>query len=81
MKDHSLLEPLALALRARLSVIADQQLREEDPATHLKKLQEALETIEACSSALKTSLLHPQLRHYLERQSYDKALSWIEERL
>ncbi len=73
------LNQLASALRQRLEVIADYELRDRDAAAHLKKLQEASEAIERCATALPRAETDPQLRHYLERRSYDKALAWIEE--
>ena len=75
----SQLTQLACTLRHRLDVIADHALRDRDPATHLKKLQEASEEIERYVEALPRSEVDPKLWHYLERRSYDKALDWIEE--
>ena len=70
--------PLTSALRDRLKVIADHELRDRDPATHLKKLQEVSEAIEHCATTLPASAVNPKLRHYLAQRSYDKALDWIE---
>ena len=78
---QNLLQTLHGALRERLSVIADHQLRDRDPVAHLKKLQDASKVIEECEAALSQSKLDPQLRHYLERRSYDKALVWLVEKL
>ncbi|MDH4469567.1 MAG: hypothetical protein QE493_01165 [Verrucomicrobiae bacterium] len=71
-------DQLASALRSRLSTIADHELRDRDPATHLKKLQVASEAIDQSIAALLKSEIDPQLRHYLDRRSFDKALEWIE---
>ena len=79
MKTPFSFHPLAAALQERLNVIADHALRDHDPATHLKKLQEASEALEECAARLPQSEIDPRLRHYLERHSYDKALAWIEE--
>ncbi len=73
------LDQLGRALRLRLSVIADHGLRDHDPEAHLKKLQEASLLIEKAACPLVESRMHPELRHFLERRSYDKALAWIEE--
>ena len=75
----STLQQLSSSLRKRLSIIADHELRDRDPVTHLKKLQEASGAIEQCEAALSSSKGDPKLRHYLERRSYDKALAWLED--
>ena len=74
----SLLDQLASGFRARLSIIADYKLRDQDPVAHLKKLMEASQTLDALIAALPKSELDPHLRHYLDRCSFDKALEWIE---
>ena len=73
---NPLFNKIALALQERLDVIADHELRDRDAATHLKKLQEASETIESCAAALPIDT-PARLRHFLEHRSYDKALDWI----
>jgi hypothetical protein len=74
-----MLQHLAKTLRDRLSVIANHELRDRDPAMHLKKLQEASEAIDQWESQYSLSEMDPKLRHYLERRSYDKALERIAE--
>ncbi|KAB2643296.1 MAG: hypothetical protein DVB29_06205 [Verrucomicrobia bacterium] len=74
----SALDQLASALRSRLSTIADHELRDRYPAAHLKKLEEASEAIDKSIAALPKSEIDPQLRHYLDRRSFDKAFEWIE---
>ena len=69
---------LAEALRERLAVIGDHALRASDPERHLAQLREASERITALQAKLPPNI-HPQLRHYFERTSYDKALAWIEQ--
>lgn len=76
--NPSTLQQLLASLRERLNIIADHELRDHDPATHLKKLQEVSEAIEYCAAALSKAKVDPKLRHYLERRSYDKALEWLE---
>ena len=61
----------------RLAVIGDRALRESDPKGHLAKLREVSERITKLAAQLPVTV-HPQLRHYFERCSYDKALAWIE---
>ncbi len=77
--SYSTLQHLLASLRERLRLIADHELRDRDPATHLRKLQEISEGIEQCEAALSSSKVDPKLRHYLERRSYDKALAWLED--
>ena len=70
---------LAEALRERLSVIADRDFYARDPAAHLLRLQSASTRIVEIQGQLPAPL-NPQLAHYLQRCSYDKALAWLEER-
>ncbi len=69
---------LAEALRDRLAVIADHQLREQNPEAQLARLKSASERI----GQLRTKLpddADPMLIHYLDRMSLSKALEFIEE--
>lgn len=72
------LQQLAAFLRERLRIIADHELRDRDPAAHLKKLQEASADIERCEAILLLEgNVDPKLTHYLKKRSYDKALEWL----
>ena len=75
--DPVSLTPLAEALRERLAVIADHAHRDRDQAGHLQRLIEVSGRIDALVADLQGADLDPQLRHYLEKRSYDKALAWI----
>jgi len=75
--DESLDGELVSALRRRLEVIGDGALRERDPGEHLAELRKVSERIVELQGRLPAGV-HPQLRHYFERCSYDKALAWIE---
>ena len=69
-------EALAGALRERLAVIGDRDWFARDASGHL----DALKAVSAKIELLATSLpppVDPQLRHYLERCSYDKALAFL----
>jgi len=77
MEEESLEIELAAALRRRLEVIGDRALRESDPGRQLEELRLASERIVELQQRLPAAT-HPQLRHYFERCSYDKALEWIE---
>ncbi len=68
---------LAAALRERRAVIADRELYARDPAGHLAQLQGVSERITTLAGAL-PGPVDPQLRHYLERCSFDKALAFVE---
>ncbi len=71
---------LADALRQRLAVVRDRAFYERDPQGHLSQLQAASGRITALQGRLPTPI-DPQLAHYLQRCSYDKALSWLQESL
>jgi hypothetical protein len=70
-------EELARALRERLEIIGDEQSR-QSPDTHMKRLQDVSERIEALEHHLPRNV-DPQLRHFLEQRSYSKALALINE--
>ena len=70
-------QALASALRERLAVIADRELYRKDPALHLEKLQAVSERVTALGGQLPPPV-DPQLAHYLQRCSYDKALAFLE---
>jgi len=78
MPDDTIEAKLAEALRERLAVIGDLALRDSDPEGHLARLREVSERIAGIQARLPGNV-HPQLRHYLERCSYDKALAWLEQ--
>ncbi len=67
---------LAGALRARRTLIADEESRRE-PEQHLAKLQAISEKIVTLQEQLPPPV-NPQLAHFLERCSYDKALDFLE---
>jgi len=68
---------LAEALRERRRVIADREFYVRDPAGHLAHLQRVSVEISKKAADLPAPA-PPQLAHFLERCSYDKALAWIE---
>ena len=67
---------LASALRERLTIIGDEESR-QDPDRHMARLQSVSQRIEALEQRL-SSRLDPQLRHFLQRRSYTKALEYLE---
>lgn len=73
----SVRESLAAALRERLQAVADREHYQRDPAGHLERLKEISARVDALSAQL-PERTDPQLAHFLERRSYDKALAWLE---
>ena len=73
----STLDTLAELLKKRLAVIADSELRVNDPEAHLAALRDVSEAIDAEHQRLRTQL-DGRLRHFLQQASYQKALEWIE---
>ena len=67
---------LAKALRERLAIIRDEEGR-RDRHAHMARLQAVSDQIDRLQAALPRPL-DPQLAHYLERRSYDKALELLE---
>jgi hypothetical protein len=67
---------LANALRERLVIIRDEESR-RDPDAHMARLQAVSEQIEKLQATLPRPI-DPQLEHYLQRRSYEKALDFIE---
>jgi hypothetical protein len=70
------LTELAAALRERIAIIGDEQSR-RDPERHTERLQKVSERIESLEQKLPAQI-DPQLRHFLQRRSYSKALELIE---
>jgi hypothetical protein len=71
-----ILVDLAEALRERLAIIGDEESR-RDPVRHTKRLGEVSERIEQIEHGLPPTI-DPQLRHFLQRRSYSKALEMLE---
>jgi hypothetical protein len=69
---------LAAALRERLAIVADEESR-RDPHKHMDRLRVVSEKIDKLQAALPRPI-DPQLAHYLQRGSYDKALGFLERR-
>jgi hypothetical protein len=69
---------LAGALHERLAIIQNREAYDRDPAAHLEQLK----MISAKIAGLQHQLpqpVDPQLQHFLERCSYDKALAHLEQ--
>jgi len=67
---------LTAALRERLAIIGDENSR-RDPAAHTARLSAVSEKIEKLEMVLPKPI-DPQLAHFLQRKSYDKALEFLE---
>jgi hypothetical protein len=66
---------LANALRERLAVIQDEESR-RDEAKHIARLKEISDRIDDLRARLPKPI-DPQLAHYLQRCSYEKALEFL----
>jgi hypothetical protein len=64
------------ALRERLAIIRDEASR-RDHETHIARLSVVSEKIDKLAAAVPRPL-DPQLAHYLQRRSYEKALEFLE---
>ena len=69
---------LAAALRERRTIIADEASRRA-PDQHVERLKIVSERIDSLAAQLPQPV-HPQLAHFLQRASYDKALEFLERR-
>jgi hypothetical protein len=67
---------LSKALRERLAIIRDENSR-RDPEKHVARLRAVSEKIDNLATALPKPI-DPQLAHFLQRKSYDKALEFLE---
>ncbi len=74
----SLHKNLHAAVKARLDIVADHAFRDRDAAAHLEALKAVAGQLDTLVGSLPANT-DPTLRHYLERQSYTKALGWLEE--
>ncbi|MEY2510016.1 MAG: hypothetical protein QOE26_779 [Verrucomicrobiota bacterium] len=70
------LTALVAALRERLAIIGDEESR-RDPERHTNRLREVSEKIEQLEQQLPATI-DPQLRHFLQRRSYSKAIELLE---
>ena len=68
---------LAQALRERVAIIGDEESRRDEQA-HMARLSAVSEKIDKLQAALPRPI-DPQLAHYLQRHSYDKALEFLEQ--
>lgn len=72
-------EQLRLRLRERLEIISDRDWYRRDPEGHLKALAGVSEGIDRLSSAVSHEAgVSPELKHYLGKRSFEKALKWLE---
>ena len=70
-----ILAELVDALRERLEIVADEESR-RDPVRHTERLREVSEKLERIEHLLPPTI-DPQLRHFLQRRSYSKALELL----
>lgn len=72
---NEMLNELAAALTERLRIIGDDESRRL-PEQHMARLQKVSEQLEEMERRLPAGT-DPQLRHFLQRRSYSKALEYI----
>jgi len=72
---EKILTDLAAALRERLTIIGDEESR-RDTDLHTERLRAVSEKIEALEQRLPPKI-DPELRHFLQRRSYSKALELL----
>jgi hypothetical protein len=65
-----------MVLRERLAIIGDENSR-RDPEKHMARLRAVSEKIDNLAAALPKPI-DPQLAHFLQRKSYDKALALLD---
>jgi hypothetical protein len=66
---------LIAALRERLAIVGDETSR-LDKEKHMTRLRAVSEKIDRLQAELPQPI-DPQLAHYLQRRSYDKALEFL----
>jgi hypothetical protein len=66
---------LTAALRERLEIVGDEESR-RDPERHMERLKGVSLRLEELEQRLPQAI-DPQLRHYLQRRSYTKALEHL----
>lgn len=71
---------LHAAVKRRLDIVADHAWRDRDPSGHLAALKAAAADLDQLVADLPAGC-DAELRHYLERQSYMKALAWLSARI
>jgi hypothetical protein len=76
--ESNALVDLRDALRERLAIISDEESR-RDEEKHMARLRAVSEKIDKLATALPRPI-DPELAHYLQRRSYDKALEFLENR-
>ena len=69
-------QPLQAALQRRLDIVADRDFYARDAGAHLAELIAASAEVDRHAAEIAPAA-DPTLRHYLERQSYVKALDWL----
>lgn len=70
-----ILAELAEVLRERLAIIGDEESRRE-PHRHTERLQAVSAKLDLIEHRLPPTI-DPQLRHFLQRRSYSKALELL----
>jgi hypothetical protein len=67
-------------IQERLDAVADRTHYERDPQSHLERLKSISVQLDSAVQELPADA-DPQLRHYLDRQSYLKAIAWLDQEI
>jgi len=67
-------------IQERLDAVADRAHYERDPEGHLHRLKSISANVDKAVQELPADV-DPQLRHYLQRQSYLKAIAWLDQEI
>ncbi len=78
--DMTSLQSLRDLIQGRLDAVADRAHYERDPEEHLNRLKSISEQLDRAAQDLPADI-DPQLRHYLDRQSYLKAIAWLDQEI
>ncbi|MFV0338822.1 MAG: hypothetical protein ACK5LK_11350 [Chthoniobacterales bacterium] len=78
-QDTELHKEILKTLHERERIVRDREHYTRDQNGHMLKLMDCTRDLNLLAQKLPEST-DPQLRHFLDRQSYEKAIHWLEER-
>lgn len=73
-------KPLRDLIQERMDAVADRAHYERDPQGHLERLKSISARLDRAVQELPRDV-DPQLHHYLTRQSYLKAITWLNQKI
>ena len=78
--EDAFLQALLALLQERIRIVGDREHYARDPQDHLRLLTAKSEELDALTASLHGKV-DPMLQHYMERQSYLKAIDWLQNHL